>query len=585
MIYSKKALIISLLLTALPLCGVPAAKGNKNAEQKQPLKQSSMPLQAVQFQSPLVITMTTAQIMQQGRALAVNCTPALKQSKQAAKPSLRQTGPTVDKVFPLATYQETGAELGRVDGALGEAQGLLVMDSRIRSFCKITGAVDQVLDISVDQFFSAVNNGYPTLNVSTLFDPNPQVPGSAGNWYILANTQTTDSAVSRLILAVGADPITLDSTWTFIVIDNASNPLFNTPKPYFNAPFLGLDNSFLYISLFVTGDTNLFYASSALYVLPKPITGTPKINAFYNIAEYFGGAGCGNFPGCANSPVGLQPAINFDTDTTGYVLSITNADYFASQSATYGTGTQGQLLLQTVDTVASPMTLSLPTPIFVDAFVSPQPVQITAPANAPAVLPVRAISSALLLGASHKRNNVLYYSQLIGSDNTGASTPTTTVDRNAVRWYAITNPRGSFTVTTNMLFDSSATFPVSYFGPSLMIDANSNIIIGATTNGLILGSATGFLSSTVTQVTGGYQSITPTQVVESITPYYPTEDWFGDPHITWSSSRTTIDTSASPVSGFWPFIASGFSAPGTVAGIWGVATAQITPGVSPQSKK
>ena len=590
MIYSKKALIISLLLTALPLSGVPAAKGNKNAQQKQPVKQSSTPLQAVQFPSPLVVTTTTAQIMQQGSALAVNCGPALKPAKQAAKPSLKQT-PTVGTVFCLANYLETGAILSSVDGALGAAQGLLVMGGRLRSFCKSTGVADQVLDISLDKFFSGVNNGYSTtsvfLDAPVLFDPNPnpQAPGSAGNWYIAVTTVSTDNAVSRLMLAVGADPITVDSTWTFVVVDNASNPAFNTAKAQFLAPALGLDNSFLYIGLGITGDTDLQYASSALYVLPKPITNTPQINAFYNIAEYFGGPGCGDLPGCANSPLGLAPAINFDSDTTGYVLSTASADYFSGQSASYGTGTQGQLLLQTVDTSATPMTLSVPTPIFVDSFVAAQPVQIAAPANAPEVLPVRSVYPVVAGVGTQKRNNILYNIALVGSDNTGASTPSTIVDRTAVIWYAITNPGGSFTVTTNALFDNSATLPVSYFGPSIMTDANSNVLIGATTNGLVLGNATGFLSSTVTQVTGGYQSINPTQVVASTTPYYPTEDWFLDPYISWTTSRVTLDTSANPLPGFWPFIAYGYSTPGTNAGIWGVATAQVTPGVSPQSKK
>ena len=566
-------LFVALLAISLPAYGGPSATANKTVTPKKEVTQPSF-VYSTPYSPFFSVSMTTAQVMQQGTALARTC-----DGKPASKTALKQN---VGPVSILATYLDTGSILGNVSGDVAPGQALLGMDSRIRTFCHSgdTLAADQVLDLTVEQFFSSVNNGYYTSQPSVLFDQTPppaakaKVGQPAPKWYIAATTISTDHSTTRLLLAVGDNPITLTSNWTFIVVDTGNSPAFQyTSEGSFAGAALGIDQSYLYLSVRARGNQDILYNSNSLYVIDKTApTGT--MNAFFAVTEAFGGVGCGEDPGCPTGPTGLQPAVNFDAfDGLGYVLSVANSDFFASASAGYGTGgSQGQILYQTVDTTSSPMTLSAPIQVLVDAYQASVPVALTPPANAPEAVPARAIAPlSINLDTAHKRGGYVYTSQLVGVDSTGISNPTVTVnpDRNAVRWYRVST-NVTPTTNTNEIYDNSTSgTALSYFTPSIMTDSSSNVFIGASTNGLILGAADGYYSSTITQPTGGYQTIPPTVISASNTPYYPTEDWFEDPAITPAGrTRTTIDSTTNTI---WPFLPYGYA-----QGVWGVATAPIT---------
>ncbi len=544
MIHYKKTLIITLLLSlgmAFPTLGL-AARQSKQPQKLEPYDKK-LQLSELSGKSQFVtpVTMTTKQIMQQNNPITCGETTAYKH-------------------FTAATYKETGREPFSTDGAVGSSQIMAVADGRIRTFCINTGQIDNVLNTTLDKFFSVVTGGLvPGIgqSASAVFDQ------STGTWFIAYAVASTNQPTGRLLLAWGqGDPITADTPWNFFVVDSASNPEFIVAIPSFGVSGLGVDTNAVYLGASVSDFANLQVLSSAVYVIPKSTltSSGATVWAFRNLVETFGAIG----------PINPAPAQNSDNpqaNNLGVIASVSVTDYFNEASP-------GQILIQTVDPTATTPTLSTPQIVTVDPYVYPIDLLIKASANEPAVLPERLIyaGSFAIAPAVHIRGGILYFIQKIGLNISGISD--SSADRNGARFYKISPyPPSPSLLDQGNLYDSlnPAATALSYLSPSIMPNQLGQVIVGATT-----GGPSAFFNATYTYV---FPTSTTVPFTLSSTAYYPTEDWQLDPFVLWSGySRVAIGTDNIT---FYPIIPWCSD-----TDVWAIEVAQVPPPtLKPTQKK
>ena len=158
------------------------------------------------------------------------------------------------------------------------------------------------------------------------------------------------------------------------------------------------------------------------------------------------------------------------------------------------------------------------------------------------------------LSSTHIRNGILYVVNEIGVDNTGASTPSTTITRNGARFYMIDIAAKPPTVINQgTIFKASPTNDtnqISYITPSIMSNAStpsgaSQVIVSATTSG-----TNQHLNATYTPIISGNIGSTVTFALSN-SAYFPTEDWEFDPNPRWGDhTRISIDPTDNRT--FWP---------------------------------
>ncbi len=415
-------------------------------------------------------------------------------------------------------FQESGQYGPSSDGSVGSEQYILGTKGRIRSFSKSTGEIDGVLNISHDHFFSSISNGRYTADPNIIFDPLSQ------RWFLAATAPG-----SGILLAMSdGDPITAQTIWSFITVDTPTDPGFEffPLLAGFDYTTLGVDNNAVLCAADIS-NVDASYASSAVYVLPKEslLSGGPvEIFGFRNLVDQ----------NTLQGPYGNQGAQNFDSNP--------QFSYFAASDAFdfLVLGVSQQILLGTVSYTSEGPMLSLPfssiqfeTP-YIDAI--PSPVLGTPPFHM--VLG----NTSPHLSATHIRNNTLWTCTYIGVDNTGASNPSINPTRNGVRYWSI-DLSGSTPVVTvdGTLFAASPTNDFNqrhFLTPSIMTNANGQVVIGATTCG-----ANEFLNASVTQVINGVAA-TPFLYTQSSSNYFAQEDWEFTPFARWGDhSRTSPDPS------------------------------------------
>ena len=299
--------------------------------------------------APPPIAMTTAQIMGNAHIATHQCqsTKPLLDSKSVQK--AQAVAP-----FTVAAYSETGQYGPSADAGVGTTQVTLGSKGRIRTMLKATGQIDNVLNISYDRFFSAINLGTFTADPNIIYDSRSQ------RWFLFCNA----SPFLLLAMSDGADNgnITSQTVWSFFIIDSVltpqgkPNPTFDAVLGEFDYPTLGLDQNNVYCATNVYDLTNPAYTSSAVYAIPKSSLfagGKLTIYSFRNLINQQ----------TMNGPFTPQPALNFDTNPlAGYFVSLNQSNVAANNMQ--------QLLLSTLTITSGAATLSTQS-IAVNQFVSP----------------------------------------------------------------------------------------------------------------------------------------------------------------------------------------------------------------------
>jgi hypothetical protein len=465
------------------------------------------------------LTQTTEQIMLQGNApvvvLPVPCTQITPPAPGVTACPLTP-GPLVPNLqFTAAHTQETGTYGPAWDGAVGTTQFLLSAKGRVRSFCKSTGMIDNVLNVSYDKFFSSVNLGFLCADPNVLFDH------FNNRWYILC-----DDGGGSILLAVSdgenSGTLTSQTVWSFFMISNTVLGIpagYQNPSPDTDSTTLGYDE----FSILLAGRTFDFilptFLSGAVYILPKQLLNpnSATVYAYLNLTDQK----------TKNGPDCTQAVTNFDTPpAAAYFLGINTATNF------FPAGPSNFLWLDSVQYNASQLpTVLVQTPVPVLPFSGPVATQTLG--SPKGVVWVDAEVSR----GSHVRNGELIFTQNISVNSNGDSGVSIKTTQNAARYYRI-NPVTFTVLGTGTLFDPAGT---SYVTPSLMSNTNGDIVIGATVMG-----PQHFLDATLVAVPANDGEFTFTPPVmgytTSNTPYYSTDDWEFVPFSRWGDhSRTTLD--------------------------------------------
>jgi len=412
-----------------------------------------------------------------------------------------------------------------VMGAAGPTQYVIFVNGRLRTFNKITGTPDGVLNIDPDIFFSVVTTPPAANEITYTTDPNVRYDRLSGRWFLSIVDVTLNSTTfaitrsNRLLLAISDGPIITASTiWRFIYYQNTAN--------FDDYPSLGLDADGIYIG------TNRFtiagsFSNCRAYVFNKAsfISGTPSGTIFDNLLV----SGVGPF-----SPRGVDnpDPLNTGATSTGYFIGVDNATF-------------GTLMMRRISNPGGTPTISS---------------NISIPTTIPTSFPVKvphlgntggnngrldALDDRLYAAAI--KNGRLWTAHNIGVDNTGTTASAT---RNASRWYEIQNLNSSPTVfQTGTLYDNTApnnTSQRNYWIPTIAVSGQGHVALGSSiagSNERINAFTTGRLSGdplgTLRNGPGG--SAIPGYTT-SITDYNPTSDPGGTGGRRWGDySFTCVD--------------------------------------------
>ena len=349
---------------------------------------------------------------------------------------------TVDSPnFTSVTLADTLSLPPDSDGAIGPSQYLTVVNGRIRSHLKSTGAADGVLNTSLDSFFNSVRNGIRTT------DPRVKYDRITGRWFVIC-INVDQPGPNRLLLAVSSNAILSGSTiWRFFFLDHSAvNPPGDTGL-FFDFCTLGIDNNALYSGGNLFNSSNFYVNSTALVIQKTSALGTGPLvaTAFRNLV-----AGGG--------PVTPQGVQNFDTSATqGFFVGPVNNNFLALRIVS----NPGSIS----PTMSGAIFLSIPT--------------IAEPLDVPSLGSASPLDSVdTRLAEAHVRNNQLWLIHNIGVNTTGTSTGSIT--RTGSRWYQfnITNPLAPTLIQSGTLFDSAVSNPTFYWMPSIMTSGQEHAALG-----------------------------------------------------------------------------------------------------------
>jgi len=373
-----------------------------------------------------------------------------------------------DLGFTGATLTDTGSFPPDDMGSVGPSQFIVFVNGRLRSFNKVTGAADGVLDANPDVFFASVMT--PVVSpvvINFTSDPQIRYDRLSGRWFLeiidvpCTNATCSTLAANRLLLAVSDGPVITGSTvWTLYWFQgDATN--------FLDYPSLGVDAKALYIGGDMFAPAGSFVGTNG-YVVRKSsaLSGGPLVvTAFPNLAL---GSGDGPF-----APRGVD---NFDPlANEGYFLGVSNSLF-------------GELVLRRVSDPGGSPTISANVLIPVSTTSVPIPVQHlgnTGGNNGR----LDALDDRVF--AAHIRNGRLWTAQNIAVTAAGVASNSNSARRDGVRWYELNGIRSTdnggtpVVVQSGTLFDNAATLAASrqYFIPTVMVSGQGHAAFGYSTAG------------------------------------------------------------------------------------------------------
>jgi hypothetical protein len=374
---------------------------------------------------------------------------ALQASSAATEPEINASEPAAfNQAYIGAALSDTGSLPPDPSGGAGPAQFILAANGRIRSFSKITGAPDLVLNVSTNAFFSPVRNS------PNAFSPKIKYDRLAGRWFIVA---ATDAMPGRIVIASSnASTITASTLWSFFAFDNTGFPGAGTCAV--DSPTFGLDPAALYIGVVQFCDPGGVYIGTSGFVVRKTSVidfATIAVTAFHNLTGSSAGAGPFAPQGVDNEDPGI---------TTGYFVGVDNASL-------------GTLMLRRISNPGTTPTISGNLSLAVPATAAPITVRHLGnigSTNGQLDGGDDRLTSAML------RNGTLWTAQTIGVNESGAASASAT--RNGVRWYQIGSVTGTPTLLqSGTLFTSGSAGSVNvrnYWVPSIATSPAGRTIIG-----------------------------------------------------------------------------------------------------------
>ena len=496
-------------------------------------------------------TRTTADIMaQQASALAVTTTGELR--PRLRLPSLRRVNPSAlpdrtpsmatkfasglaPKVAQSPTVNFLGARLSDSGsfppdtmGAAGPSQFIVVVNGRIRTFDKLSGTQDGILDVTTDIFFKSVLTplGGPVTSNAGASKPSIRYDRSTSRWYVvMIDTPLDISGVARpnrvMIAVSDTAAISTTTKWTYF---------FFTPSvTYVGYIWLGIDSNALYIGSAILNLARTAFLNTDAYVVQK----SSVLGAGPIVATVFAGliSDINCTLGSDNGPAPPTGVDNVNPSSEGYLIgpSACNAGQLVMRRVSNpGTGAptiSGNILI----TVAN----------FLDVDKQPH------------LGNTRGSAGYLdAFGADFKsaqiRNGVLYTAHAIAVDATGAAVFNANIAaRNGVRWYQLNSLTGAPGVLDfGTVFDNSVNNPQMgfvrwYSSPSAQVNGQGHMAIGFTRSGPFSRADAGWTGRLVTDAPGATdvpQTYTSTSAAYNAGPTDPSN---GTP---WGNhSYTSVD--------------------------------------------
>src|SRR4051794_420812 len=437
-------------------------------------------------------------------------------------------------------------------GDVGPTQYIVMINGRVRSYSKATGAPDGVLNTDTDVFWRSAMTpvgGAVTSNFTS--DPHIRYDRLSQRWIAdmidVPYATSPGDMTNRIMVAVSdSATISASTSWHFFS--------FSAPAGEFaDYPTLGVDANAIYIGTneFGLGANGAFLNTNAYVVQKSSVlgAGSIQVSAFRNLLTSSTGAG-------PYTPQGVDnPA---PSATTGYFVGVDNAQF-------------GRLDIRTVSTPGSP-TPSLSGNVAVT-------VPVTAyPKNVPNSGGVALDALDDRLFAAQIRDGRLWTAHNIAVNSCGNAASTASPcnhapDRTGARWYEV-SLTGTPTLTqSGTVFDSASSAPRSYWIPSVAVNGQGAMAMGGSTSsatahpdawyaGRNAGDATGALtaptrytSASATYSVGNNRwgdysmtSVDPTddQTMWTIQEYVASQNVWGTHIAKLSAPAPAAPTSASP---------------------------------------
>ncbi len=358
-------------------------------------------------------------------------------------------------------------------GAVGPTQYLSMDNNRIISFNKTTGAADGALNATINTFFSSVNGGQSTFDVIARYDR------LSGRYMVTAEDGLTPNNI--FIAVSNTSTITSSSAWTFFEFNTKTVNPARANTCFGDYPTTGIDANALIIG--VNNFCPNTYDSSDVFVVRKSSilgAGPIVVNALRSVGQV--------------TPRGID---SWDPDPGGtapaYFISVTTTTQVRLRRITNinsGVLTVSGNLNITVPTVASPIAL-----------------EHQGNAHPGGTFNGKVDGSDTRFMPSVRRNNVIWVAHGSGVNSSGVAT---SVDRDAVRWYQISNPDTTPVLTqSGTIFDSAATNQKSYTYGTVMVSGQGHAAFGFSVIGAAMFNSGGHTG----RLAGDFAGFTNTPLV------------------------------------------------------------------------
>lgn len=430
-----------------------------------------------------------------------------------AEKSLSEAQQTVSTTFTGATLSGTNPTLSFPPdsmGAVGPTQYVVFVNGRLVTFNKNTGAADGVLNANPDVFFaSVITSGSYTSDARIRYDR------LSGRWFlVMIDVATPNRIMFAVSDAASASAITLSTVWTKFYLTSPTGCLSDYPT-------LGVDANALYIGTnnFCSGGTS--FAGTDGYVVRKSsIMGAGPI-VYTRFASLCTASSAGPY-----TPQGVD---NYDPSATeGYFIGTDNAAY-------------GLLQLRRVFNPGGTPTISANIPITVTSTVAPVLVNHLGNTKGNNGR-LDALDDRLF--AAHIRNGRLWTAHNIQVNASGVANATG--GRNGVRWYELNGVRtvdnggAPVVVESGTIFDPTATSPVSYWIPSVMVSGQGHAVFGFSHAGAAANANAAVSGRLAGDVLGATQAVQ--KYTNTATAYNPASDVGGTYGRRWGDySYTSLD--------------------------------------------